>query len=62
MFTIRKPESSNKTIRMPNTMIEEMGKIATQKNISFNQLVVQCCEYALENLNIDDVGKDKNKK
>ena len=50
MFTVRKPESSNKTIRMPNTMIEEMEKIASQKNISFNQLVIQCCQYALKNL------------
>jgi len=39
---------------MPNTMIENMEKIATQKNISFNQLVLQCCEYALENLKEDD--------
>ena len=54
MFVVRKPESSNKTIRMPNTMIENMEKIATQKNISFNQLVLQCCEYALENLKEDD--------
>jgi len=50
MFVIRKPESSNKTIRMPNSMIEQMEKIATAKNISFNQLVLQCCEYALNNL------------
>jgi len=54
MFVVRKPESSNKTIRMPNTMIENMEKIAAQKNISFNQLVLQCCEYALENLKKDD--------
>ena len=57
MFTVRKPESSNKTIRMPNDMIEEMGKIATQKDISFNQLVVQCCEYALKNLDINENQK-----
>jgi len=57
MFTVRKPESSNKTIRMPNDMIEEMGKIAMQKDISFNQLVVQCCEYALKNLDINENQK-----
>jgi len=50
MFVVRKPESSNKTIRMPNIMIEKMEKIAAQENISFNQLVLQCCEYALGNL------------
>ena len=50
IFVVHKPESSNKTIRMPNSMIEKMGEIAAQKDISFNQLVVQCCEYALQNL------------
>ena len=57
MFTVRKPESSNKTIRMPNIMIEQMEKIAAQKSVSFNQLVIQCCEYALNNLNTEDDNK-----
>ena len=30
--------------------------LAAQNDISFNQLVVQCCEYALENLG----DKEKN--
>ncbi len=50
MFVIRKPESSNKTIRMPNELIEKLEKLAAANDISFNQLVVQCCEYALKNL------------
>ena len=57
MFKIQKPESLNKTIRMPSTMIEQMEKIASQKNISFNQLVVQCCQYALDNLEADESSK-----
>jgi len=56
-FVVRKPASSNKTIRMPNAMIDEMEKIATQKEISFNQLVLQCCEYALKNLTDDGEQK-----
>lgn len=48
MFQIRKPTSSNKTIRMPDLLIEKMEKLAYQNDISFNQLVIQCCEYALE--------------
>jgi len=50
VFVIRKPESSNKTIRMNNDLIEKLESIAAEKQISFNQLVVQCCEYAIANL------------
>lgn len=57
MFTVRKPESSNKTIRMPNELIVRLERIASEKNISFNQLVIQCCEYALENIKEDEEKK-----
>lgn len=50
MFEIKKPSSSNKTIRMPDSLIEKLEKLAAKNDISFNQLVIQCCEYALENL------------
>ena len=49
-FIIKKPSSSNRTIRMPDDLIDTLGKIATEKGISFNQLVIQCCEFALDNL------------
>ena len=53
MFEVRKPISSNKTVRMPDTLIERLEKIAAKNDISFNQLVVQCCEYALDNMSED---------
>jgi len=49
-FIIKKPTSSNRTIRMPDELIEKLGKLANEKEISFNQLVIQCCEFALEHL------------
>ena len=49
MFEIKKPTSSNKTIRMPDNLIERLESLAAKNDISFNQLVIQCCEYALEN-------------
>ncbi len=52
-FIIKKPSSSNRTIRMPDAMLENMGKIANEQGISFNQLVIQCCEFALEHLQKD---------
>lgn len=55
MFEIKKPTSSNKTIRMPDNLIEKLERLAAKHDISFNQLVVQCCEYALDNL-----GKENN--
>lgn len=50
MFIVQKNEASNKTVRMPNVLIEQLEEIAADEDISFNQLVVQCCEYALANL------------
>lgn len=50
MFEIKKPSASNKTIRMPDPLIERLEGLAEQNDISFNQLVIQCCEYALEHL------------
>ena len=50
MFEIKKMKSSNKTIRMPNDLIQNLEKLAFENDISFNQLVIQCCEYALDNM------------
>ena len=50
MFSVKKPSSSNKTIRMPDNLIEKLEKLAQKNDISFNQLVIQCCEYALDNM------------
>ncbi len=50
MFEIQNQQKSNKTIRMPNELIDRLQTIADQNNISFNQLVVQCCEYALNDM------------
>lgn len=61
MFKIRKPSASNKTIRMPDTLIEKLEKLASKHDISFNQLVVQCCEYALDNMNDEKPSETENK-
>ncbi|MBQ8767806.1 MAG: hypothetical protein IJZ16_13500 [Clostridia bacterium] len=54
MFEIQNQQKSNKTIRMPNELIDRLQTIADQNNISFNQLVVQCCEYALNDMTKSD--------
>ena len=55
MFEIQSQQKSNKTIRMPNELIDRIQSLADQNDISFNQLVVQCCEYALGHM----MSKDK---
>ena len=50
-FIIKKPTSSNRTVRMPDDLIEKISVLSNEKGISFNQLVIQCCEFALEHLN-----------
>ena len=47
MFHPVKKEVSNKTIRLPDTLLEKMELLAVQKDVSFYQIVVQCCEYAI---------------
>lgn len=59
MFKIKKPSASNKTIRMPDSLIVKLEKLAAKNDISFNQLIVQCCEYAMEHL--DQTENDMNK-
>ena len=50
MFKVKKTEYTNKTFRIPNGLITKMEEIAQNKGVSLNNLVVQCCEYALENI------------
>lgn len=51
MFKVKeKSDSSNKTVRLPNDLIERLEELAKDKNLSFSGIVIQCCEYALDNL------------
>lgn len=53
-FKVKKQEYENRTFRMPKELLEQLSQLSSEKNISLNQLVVQCCEFALENLDHDD--------
>ncbi len=59
MFEIKKTEYTNKTFRLPVDLVKEMESLAQNKGVSLNNLVVQCCEYALENI---DQEKNKSSK
>ena len=57
MFVVKKPDMVNKTFRMPSELIKQLECLAQTKNVSLNNLVIQCCEYALNNLNIEEDNK-----
>ena len=39
-----------RTVRFTEPLFEKLNKTATNNNISFNLLDLQCCKYALENM------------
>ena len=45
--------SVNKTFRIPINIVEELERIAGEHNTSVNKVVIQCLEYALENVQTD---------
>ncbi len=40
----------SRTIRFTEDMYEELATLAQQNGISFNNLVLQCCRYALDDM------------
>ena len=43
-----------RTIRFTESLFEKLNETAQANNISFNLLVLQCCKYALENIQGDE--------
>ena len=50
MFQVKKIEHANKTFRLPCDLLDELEKLAQENDDSLNQLVIQCCQYALDHL------------
>lgn len=52
MFEIKKDniEYENKSLRLPKELINNVQKIADKNDISFNKLVIQCIEYAINDM------------
>lgn len=62
MFKIQKGYNTvSKTFRLPIELVDDLNKLSFKYNLSLNQLVVQCLNYALENLDESDVKKDIKK-
>lgn len=54
MFKVEKEEMINKTFRLPLKLVDSLYSVAQEKGVSLNNLVRQCCEYALKNLDKKD--------
>ena len=54
MFKIRPGYNTiTKTIRMPETLVQDLEQAAKENNVTFTSVVIQCLEYALENIQSD---------
>ncbi len=49
MFKVEKTEYVNKTFRIQKKLAERLAVVSKEENVSVNELVAQCCEYALDN-------------
>jgi hypothetical protein len=54
MFKVVKLENANKTFRMPVELIKRLEEVAQNESVSVNNLVIQCCEYALNSRTTKD--------
>lgn len=56
-FKIEKTEYVNRTFRLTKELAETLSKIAQHEGISVNELVVQCCNFAISNMDVDNEKK-----
>ena len=47
-------EYKNKSLRLPKDNINNIQILATENNLSFNKVVIQCIEYALDSKEDDE--------
>lgn len=62
MFAVKREEMVNKTFRMPADLVKRLSIIAQEQGVSVNNLVNQCCEYALDNMETKKFFMDYDEK
>lgn len=50
-----KKETENKTIRFPLPLVEKIEQAIKNQDVTFSSFVIQACEYALEDIEKNDV-------
>lgn len=61
-FNPTKSEKLVITIRIEDYRIEELDQIASKINISRNELISQCLDFAVKNIEFKNIKKIKKKK
>ena len=58
MFRVKHVEKKyiNKTLRFPVALMHKLEKVADENNVSVNELLRQCAEYALGNMERGEDG------
>lgn len=55
MFTIKQGDDTvTKSMRMPRCLAQKMDRLAEENNVSFTDLVLQCLQYALDNMGAEE--------
>lgn len=59
MFQIKpdRKETKNKTVRFPLELINRIENALVGKNATFSAFVIQACEYALDNMEVEEKKK-----
>lgn len=52
MFKLKKEytDYEYKSLRLPTDLIEKVQNLAVENGLSFNKVVIQCIEYAIQNM------------
>lgn len=61
MFIIKndfKNANVPRTIRFTENMFEKLNQLSFDNDISFNLLVLQCCQYAIENMEMKENNEE----
>lgn len=60
MFKLKKDyvEYENKSLRLPKDLITKVQELANKNNMSFNRVIIQCIEYALDNAEEAEKGEE----
>ena len=53
-FTVNKPIYHDTTVRIHEDLKVKLSNLAQKKDVSFNQVVIQCCEFALKHLQSEE--------
>lgn len=59
-FKVKHQEYVNRTFRFKKEFVEKLDKVCDEENISLNKLVVQCVEFALDNMENNNSKEDED--